>query len=165
MFDVLVFVALLSIIVLVYYTIRRKWRKVGYSALIFVATFIALVIQTGLTTEDIATVEGVADDVEEVEEVYIDPNRVTDKEYQHYTREAQDIITDLLSSPSTADFPGTFLGAEHWEVYKHEGILYIQSWVDSQNAFGAVIRKDWEITMNLETNEITRIILGDEVYE
>lgn len=88
MFDVLVFVALLSIIVLVYYTIRRKWRKVGYSALIFVATFIVLVIQTGLTTEDIATVEGVADDVEEVEEVYIDPNRVTDKEYQHYTREA-----------------------------------------------------------------------------
>lgn len=165
MFDALVFVALLSIIVLVYYTIRRKWRKVGYSALIFVATFIALVIQTGLTTEDIATVESVADDVEEAEEVYIDPNRVTDKEYQHYTREAQDIITNLLLSPSTADFPGTFLGAEHWEVYKHDGFLYIQSWVDSQNAFGAVIRNDWEITMNLETNEITRIILGDEVYE
>ena len=71
----------------------------------------------------------------------------------------------MLLSPSTADFPGTFLGAEHWEVYKHDGFLYIQSWVDSQNAFGAVIRNDWEITMNLETNEITRIILGDEVYE
>ncbi len=52
----------------------------------------------------------------------------------------EDYVKNRLKSPSSADFPGLFDGkADH--IQRLGGQKYrIVSWVDSQNAFGAMIR-------------------------
>ena len=175
--DLFLIIHLITFIVFIFNLIKRKWKRaftfLGLSIICFVGfgishdknnEFVEEDVEV-MTDEDIVEIEESEPEVEELEEQYVDPNRVTDQEYAHYTRESQRVITDLLLSPSTAEFPGMFWNADQWEVYKYEGYLYVESWVDSQNAFGAVIRNNFQIKMNLATNDIERIILGDEVYE
>ncbi len=52
---------------------------------------------------------------------------------------AEDFVKQRLKSPSTAEFPGLFEKADHIiELGTNE--FQINSWVDSQNGFGAMIR-------------------------
>lgn len=180
--DIFLLILLLSFIVSLFNLIRRKRRKSIAFLLIAIVSFIGFGVThdklkeaTEKNAEEIIEVEKVS--VEEskeitepqedvtVEEIHINPNVVSDAEYIHYTTEAERIISSMLLSPSTAEFPGAFFGAQHWNVYKSDGYIIIESWVDSQNAFGAVIRNDYQISVDLSTNEIVRIILGDDVYE
>jgi hypothetical protein len=55
---------------------------------------------------------------------------------------AKDFIKDRLKSPSTAEFPGTFEKKNHVTDLGN-GVYQINSWVDSQNGFGAMIRSRW----------------------
>lgn len=55
---------------------------------------------------------------------------------------AKDFIKDRLKSPSTAEFPGTFEKKNHVRDLGN-GQYQINSWVDSQNSFGATIRSRW----------------------
>lgn len=50
-------------------------------------------------------------------------------------------IKNLLKSPSTADFP-TLYGPSH-TTHAGDSIFFVKSYVDAQNGFGAVIRKDF----------------------
>jgi len=52
---------------------------------------------------------------------------------------AKDFIKGRLKSPSTAEFPGTFEKKNHVTDLGN-GEYRINSWVDSQNGFGAMIR-------------------------
>lgn len=55
---------------------------------------------------------------------------------------SQDCVKNKLKSPSTADFP--------FSDYKSEvdsNNYIIQSYVDSQNGFGATIRSDWQVKL------------------
>jgi hypothetical protein len=55
---------------------------------------------------------------------------------------AEDFIAQRLKSPSTAKFPGIFEKNKH--ISDLGGGKYrINSWVDSQNGFGAMIRSKW----------------------
>jgi hypothetical protein len=51
----------------------------------------------------------------------------------------EDFVKEKLKSPSTAKFPETFEKREH---IKHKGnrTYHIDSWVDSENSYGAKIR-------------------------
>ena len=55
---------------------------------------------------------------------------------------AEDFITERLKSPSTAEFPGIFDKKDHITDLGG-GEYQINSWVDSQNGFGAMIRSRW----------------------
>ena len=55
---------------------------------------------------------------------------------------AEDFIKDRLKAPSTAEFPGTFEKKKHVTDLGN-GEYLIESWVDSQNGFGAMIRSRW----------------------
>ena len=55
---------------------------------------------------------------------------------------AKEFVKDRLKSPSTAEFPGTYEKKNHVTDLGN-GIYLINSWVDSQNGFGAIIRSHW----------------------
>lgn len=55
---------------------------------------------------------------------------------------AEDFIEQRLKSPSTAEFPGVSEKDRHITDLGG-GEYQINSWVDSQNGFGAMIRTNW----------------------
>ena len=50
----------------------------------------------------------------------------------------QDFVEKTLKSPSTAKFPSSYDGPKIFKLKKHQ--YQIESWVDAQNSFGAMIR-------------------------
>lgn len=79
---------------------------------------------------------------------------------------AEDAVKSNLISPSTADFPGGFLTPyEDWTFSRDKDQFYVASYVDAQNAFGAVVRNNFvvSITWDGDTNHsgtITDVSLG-----
>lgn len=75
---------------------------------------------------------------------------------------AKDAVKANLKAPSTAKFPGTVLQSDEWKfgaTFKgtNEGyVLYqVQSYVDAQNSFGAMIRSNFNvvIVINWDTDQ------------
>lgn len=64
---------------------------------------------------------------------------------------AEQYVKQLLKSPSTAVF-GT---ADITEV--EQGVFSVQSYVDSQNDFGGVVRTNYECTVRYEGNSKVKI--------
>ncbi|MFW2500382.1 hypothetical protein [Clostridium diolis] len=72
-------------------------------------------------------------------------------------------VQDLLKSPSTAKFPSSaFQGEEYKEfLLKDEPdnqTWYIQSYVDSQNSFGAIVRSKWAVKIQVYEDERYKIL-------
>jgi hypothetical protein len=67
---------------------------------------------------------------------------------------AEDFVKQKLKSPSSAEFPGTFEKDEHITELGNRKYK-INSWVDSQNSFGAQIRTNFSCTITFD---------GDNVY-
>jgi len=67
--------------------------------------------------------------------------RVIDRKYSVIAR-GQAIIKELLKSPGSAEFPGIL--DDPIVVTQKDGCDYYESWVDSQNAFGALIRTKYK---------------------
>ena len=66
---------------------------------------------------------------------------------------AQDFIKEQLKSPSTAKFPGTFEKKDHVRPLGN-GQYQINSWVDSQNGFGAMIRSRWSCKIIFKNDQV-----------
>ena len=66
---------------------------------------------------------------------------------------AEDFVKERLKSPSTAEFPGTFEKDKHiTELGNKE--YQINSWVDSQNGFGATIRSKFSCKIIFEGDKV-----------
>ena len=66
---------------------------------------------------------------------------------------AEDFVKQRLKSPSTAEFPGTFEKDKHiTEIGNKE--YQINSWVDSQNGFGATIRSKFSCKIIFEGDNV-----------
>lgn len=63
---------------------------------------------------------------------------------------AQECVKNLLKSPSTADFP---YGSEQFVTQIDEDTYLINSYVDSQNSFGAMLRTQYVCQVTLTSNE------------
>ena len=60
-------------------------------------------------------------------------------------------LKDRLRSPSTAEFPWASTGrVTYLGICRHR----VRSYVDAQNAFGAVIRNDWVAVVRYKGDEI-----------
>ncbi len=57
-----------------------------------------------------------------------------------YQISCQNAIKELLKAPSTAKFPNI----TEWKFGKENGVVTIQSYVDAQNSFGAMMRSDFQ---------------------
>lgn len=71
---------------------------------------------------------------------------------------AEKAVKSILKAPSTAKFPNI----NEWVFAKKSGNIYIQSHVDSQNSFGAMLRSDFQITLNASDYAITSFIFDGE---
>lgn len=71
---------------------------------------------------------------------------------------SQKAIKTILKSPSTAKFPNI----NEWRFGKQDGVITIQSYVESQNSFGAMIRSDFQ--MKIQNEEVISLILDGQEY-
>lgn len=69
---------------------------------------------------------------------------------------AEDFVKQRLKSPSTAEFPGLFEKADHITELGNEEYR-INSWVDSQNGFGAIIRSKFSCKIIFK-DDIVRVV-------
>lgn len=69
-------------------------------------------------------------------------------------RVAKDLVTARLKAPSTATFPSLMEREEdHAVIAAGNGRYIVRSWVDSQNAFGAMIRTRWQCELKTADGE------------
>lgn len=71
---------------------------------------------------------------------------------------AEKAVKSILKAPSTAKFPNM----NEWGFAKKDGKIYIQSYVDSQNSFGAMLRSNFQITLNANDYTTTSFIFDGE---
>lgn len=89
------------------------------------------------------------------ENVLMDKNGILDREIDNpsaYYSMAKEIIESVLKAPSTADFPSIF--SDDIKMAKNKDIVAVQSYVDSQNSFGAMVRSEWTVqfrVLNIST--------------
>lgn len=76
-----------------------------------------------------------------------------------YKDSCKSLIKKNLKAPSTAEFPGFFHQDEWTYGFTENGNLIIQSWVDSQNGFGAMIRSTFQIEVDFTTDTMRIIYL------
>lgn len=88
---------------------------------------------------------------------------LTDYEVTHYISEAQDMVTRALKAPSTAKFPSQIWALDKYAICKNKDIITVQSYVDSQNSFGAMLRNEWTVQMNTKEGKFTYLALGGKV--
>lgn len=74
-------------------------------------------------------------------------------------------VKNNLKAPSTATFPGTILAADQWYVSRNKDIVTVQSYVDAQNSFGAMIRNQFIAQYSYSTGKALYLELaGTVVY-
>lgn len=66
----------------------------------------------------------------------------------------QEAIKSILKSPSTAKFPNI----TEWKFAKQNGQIIIQSYVDSQNSFGAELRSQFQFILDANDYTIKSLI-------
>lgn len=80
---------------------------------------------------------------------------LTSSQRAQYQNRAEELIKSMLISPATAKFPSS----NQWNIEINKGIVFMESFVDSQNAFGAVIRNNFKINYNTKTATVTSLII------
>lgn len=70
---------------------------------------------------------------------------------------SQEVIKSILKAPSTAKFPNIF----EWRFAKQDGVIIVQSYVDAQNEFGAMLRSEFQIKFK-DDQIISLIVDGKE---
>lgn len=75
-------------------------------------------------------------------------------EVNKYVPSCEKAIEQLLLAPSTAKFPNPL----NWRFGKNKGILTIQSYVDSQNGFGAMVRTEFQFKIDTKTDTVLSLI-------
>lgn len=81
-------------------------------------------------------------------------------EKNEYVRFCTRNIESLLKAPSTAKFPNI----SNWRVGKNNGEVIVQSYVDAQNGFGAMIRSQFQFVIDTKTNMVTSLIFDGTEY-
>lgn len=69
---------------------------------------------------------------------------------------AEEYVKPKLKSPRTADFPNIYEKDSHIKEVG-EGRFRINSWVDSQNSFGAIVRSNWSCDVFIDESEDVRV--------
>lgn len=76
---------------------------------------------------------------------------------------AEQTVKSALKSPSTAKFPGSIFEMNEWRVGRDHDVITVNSWVDAQNSFGAMIRSTFSVQFSYSTNELLYLLLDGQV--
>lgn len=71
----------------------------------------------------------------------LDDYAITFNEQSDYYITSMDIVKAALKAPSTAEFPNITEAS----IWKEDGIVIVQSYVEAQNSFGAMLRSEYQI--------------------
>lgn len=85
---------------------------------------------------------------------------LTNQEQSELEINSEKMVKDILKTPSTAKFPNIL----EWKFYKEKDKIIIQSYVDSQNSFGAMIRSEFQITLASDKTTVTSFIFDGKEY-
>jgi len=84
-----------------------------------------------------------------------------------FTEFAQTFIKRILKAPSSAKFPSTLWSSDAYIVRHHANdVVSVESYVDAQNSFGAMLRSSYTVAMAPVDSDNARplyIVLGGEV--
>lgn len=83
---------------------------------------------------------------------------LSSEELAKYQTRCINVVTEILKSPSTAKFAKY----SDWKFSKDKKKIIIQSYVDSQNTFGAVIRSEFQLKIKRKDDSITSFIFDGE---
>lgn len=72
--------------------------------------------------------------------------------------QCQNGVSAILKSPSTAKFPNI----TEWAFSKDKEKIVVQSYVDSQNSLGAILRSDFQITFTSDGKDVKSFIFDGE---
>lgn len=86
---------------------------------------------------------------------------LTNEEKSKLEIQAESTIKSILKSPSTAKFPNIL----EWKFYKDKEKIVIQSYVDSENSFGATVRNEFQLTLTPDKSNIISLIVDGEEYK
>ena len=64
-----------------------------------------------------------------------------------YYTYAQQIVKDYLRNPNSAEFPS---GGDAYEIVKTLNRFKVESWVDSKNSYGSMVRTDFIVIYEME---------------
>lgn len=73
----------------------------------------------------------------------------------------QNAVEEILKSSSTAKFPNIL----KWNFSKNKGGITVQSYVDSQNSFGATIRSEFQLVLTKDNKVKSFIFDGEELMK
>ncbi len=92
----------------------------------------------------------------------IDDYTMTAKERDEYIILCQEKVKEILKSPTTAKFPNY----TEWGYWREKNIVIMQGYVDSQNGFGAMVRSQFQLKINTDTNMLDSFIFdGQELIQ
>ncbi|WP_313803257.1 hypothetical protein [Cytobacillus sp.] len=83
---------------------------------------------------------------------------VTSAERSDLQYKCQESIKTLLKAPSSAKFPNI----TEWKFGKQDGVIMVQSYVDSQNSFGAMIRSEFQF--KIQNDKVISLIFEGKEY-
>lgn len=89
------------------------------------------------------------------DEWYLPTSTTEQASYQTKTETA---VKSILKSPKTADFP-----LLDWFFGKNHFYFAVQSYVDAQNSFGAVVRSDFTFIYSTMTGELVYAVFDSEI--
>ena len=89
--------------------------------------------------------------------------RITSEKETSAIISAETYVKQGLKAPSTAEFPGKIFEREKWDVGRNKDMLQVTSYVDSENSFGAMIRSNFVVQMDFDTEELIYLLIGDQV--
>ncbi len=79
-------------------------------------------------------------------------------EQSNYQIRCKKIVESVLKAPSTAKFPNIL----KWNIFKQDGFVIVQSYVDSQNSFGAMLRSEFQF--KIKNDKIISFVFDGEEY-
>lgn len=104
---------------------------------------------------------------EEQKELEEKRNTISTSEATSIKQYCEDIINSILKAPSTAEYPGGWLDPlEGWNMAKNNNLVTVSSYVDAQNSFGAKIRSEFIIQIQMQddgTGKATYVQFDGEV--
>lgn len=86
---------------------------------------------------------------------------LSEDEQSLYLYQAEENVKQCLRSPSTAKFPNWYSGS--WRIGRKDDVISVSSYVDAQNAFGAVIRSEFVLQFSYATKLCTYCQIDGEV--
>lgn len=85
---------------------------------------------------------------------------LTNEEISNLEIKCEDLVKSALKSPSTAKFPNIL----KWKFSKNKERIIVQSYVDSENSFGALVRGDFQVIFTQDSSNISSFIFDGKEY-